>query len=142
MSRSLTVSLVLTALGEIDEAASARAFQNQLSAYKAECETEESTIADAVSAQFDQYPGAGQNMPALVHGVLTRLNTQPANFSTMEDKVKSYIRDNSDRLAVVDKKTKAVLSPAEPARTRLFSIARGKGGGCRRWSDVPVGSEG
>lgn len=137
MARTLSISLILAASGEIDEQASTRAFQERLSAYKAECETEEDTIADAVHAQFDLYPGASQNMPALVHGTLGRLNVQPANFKTMEEKVLAYVRENSDRAEKLDKKTKAVIQAKEEPRTRLFGIKKGVGGGVCRWSDVP-----
>lgn len=142
MALSLTTLLVLAASGEIDEQASTQAFQAALSSFKAERETEEGTIADAVAAQFDAYPGASQNMPALVHGALNRLNVTYANHKTMEEKVLSYIRQNSDRPAVIDRKTKAVLQAAEPPRTRLFGIKKGVGGGVCRWSDVPEKSEG
>lgn len=137
MALSLTTALIVSADGSIDEQASTSAFTAALAAFKAERETEDSTIAEAVGAQFDAYPGASQNMPALVHGVLRALNVNPANHKTMEAKVLAYIRQNSDRPAVLDKKTKAVLVPAEPPRTRLFGIKKGVGGGVCRWSDVP-----
>lgn len=137
MALSLTTVLVLAASGEIDEQASTQAFTDALSVFKAERETEDATIADAVHAQFDAYPGAYQNMPALVHGVLRALNTNPANHKTMEAKVLAYVRQNADQPAVLDKKTKAVITPAEAPRTRLFGIRKGVGGGVCRWSDQP-----
>lgn len=137
MALSLTVTLVTLASGAINEAASIQAFEDKLASFKAELETESGTIADAVNAQFDQYPGASQNVPALCHGALNRLNVQPANYAVMEQKVLAYIRDNSDRAEKKDRKTGAITQVAEPARTRLFGIKKGVGGGCVRWSDVP-----
>jgi hypothetical protein len=129
---TLSISLVLDSDGLIDETASTLAFQAAVADYKAQRELEEGTIAEAVAAQFDKYPGASQNMPALVSGVLHALNVQPSNFKTMETKVLHYIRENSDRPA--DKK---LGREAEPPRTRLFGIRKGVGGGVCRWSDVP-----
>lgn len=141
MSLSLTTALVLSASGEIDEQASTRAFQDALANYKAERELESDTISEQVHAIFDQYPGASIQMPALINMTLRSLNVQPANYSTMFEKVGAFVRANSDRPATVDKKTKAVLVPAEPARTRSFGIKKGVGGGVCRWSDVPEKSE-
>lgn len=141
---TLTLTIALATLGNgttLDDSKNAAAFEASYANFKAELETEEGTIADAVSAQFGAYPGASQNMPALVHGVLQRLNVIPANHKTMEEKVLSYIRKNSDRPQVTDKKTKAVTQAAEAPRTRLFGIKKGVGGGVCRWSDVPEKSE-
>jgi hypothetical protein len=134
----LTISIALATLasGALDDAKNEQTFQDAYASFKAELETQESTIADAVSAQFDEYPGQAQNMPALVHGVLNRLNVTPANHKAMGDKVLAYIRKNSDQAAALDKVTKKVITPAEAPRTRLFGIRKGVGGGVSRWSDV------
>jgi hypothetical protein len=137
MGLSITIALATLASGALDDTKNEQTFRSAYSAYKAELETEEATIADAVSAQFDAYPGASQNMPALVHGVLNRLNVDPSNHGTMEEKVLAFVRDNSDRPAKIDRKTKAVLQTAEVSRTRLFGIKKGVGGGVCRWSDCP-----
>lgn len=135
MAQKLTITLVEKD-GLIDDSLSTQAFTSALAAYKAERETEEATISDAVHAQFSEFPGASQNMPALVHGALNRLNVVPSSYKAMETKVLAYIRENSDRTA--DKKTGRV---AEPPRTRLFGIRKGVGGGVCRWADVPQDSE-
>jgi hypothetical protein len=137
MGLSITIALATLASGVLDDATNAARFDSAYSQFKADLETEESTIADAVHAQFDTYPGASQNMPALVHGTLNRLNVDPSNYGSMEAKVLEYVRKNSDQPAKVDRKTKEVLVSAEPARTRLFGIKKGQGGGVCRWSDVP-----
>lgn len=142
MALSLTIALATLGNGStLDDNKNEQAFQSAYANFKAELETEEDTIADAVDAQFSAYPGASQNVPALVHGVLQRLNVVPANHKTMETKVLSYIRANSDRPAVTDKKTKTVIQAAEASRTRMFGIRKGVGGGCLRWSDQPDSSE-
>jgi hypothetical protein len=138
MALSITIALATLASGALDDSTNAQRFTSAYEQYKAELETEEATIADAVSAQFSEFPGASQNMPALVHGVLNRLNVTPANHGTMEEKVLSYVRENSDRPAKIDRKTKEVLQAAEAPRTRLFGIKKGVGGGVCRWSDCPV----
>lgn len=135
MSVLLSVAVIASASGAIDQEATKRAFADKLTNYVAEQETEDTEIAEQVSACFDEHPGARQNMPALVHGTLRRLNVQPANFKTMEAKVQAYIRKNSDRPA--DKKAGI---EAEAERTRLFGTKKGQGGGVCRWSDVPVES--
>ncbi len=123
--------------GRIDTDASVSVFADALAAYQVEHELETETISDAIHAQFDAYPGASQNMPALVHGALSRLNVQPANYAAMEEKVLAFVRENSDRAAKTDKKT-GTVTPGETPRTRLFGIRKGQGGGVVRWSDVPV----
>ena len=136
MSNSLTVKLVRGSNGSIDQDASLLAFQAAMEQHIVETETEESAIADAVSAQFDKYPGASQNMPALVNGALTYLNVTPATFTSLSEKVAQYVRDNADHGAV-KAKDGSITTPAEAPRTRLFRIAKGVGGGVSRWSDIP-----
>lgn len=138
MALSLTIALVLGSDGKVDDARSEASFQAALAQYKAQRETEETEIAAAVNACFDAYPGAGQNLQALINGALNKLNVQPANYKVMSDKVSAYIHENSDRVEKRDRKTGAVIAVAEAPRTRLFGIKKGVGGGCRRWSDVPV----
>ena len=137
MALSLTVALVLSQSGEIDEQASTRSFQDALSNYKAERELEADTISAEVHAIFDQHPGASISMPALTGMTLRALNVQPANYKTMEEKVQAFIRQNSDRVEKKDKKTGEVVQAAEPSRTRSFGIKKGVGGGVCRWLDVP-----
>lgn len=137
MALTLTIALVLGSDGKVDDARSEASFQAALSQYKAQRETEETEIAAAVNACFDAYPGASQNLAALVNGALNKLNVQPANYKVMADKVSDYIHENSDRAEKKDRKTGAVIVAAEPKRTRLFGIKKGVGGGVCRWSDVP-----
>ena len=138
MALTLTIALAMLGNGTtLDDSKNEQTFESAYSAFKAELETEDTTIAEAVDAQFSAYPGASQNMPALVHGILQRLNVVPANHKVMEAKVLAYVRKNSDRAQVIDKKTKAITQVAEAPRTRLFGIKKGVGGGVCRWSDCP-----
>jgi len=119
---TLTVNLV-TKDGAIDQDASRKAFNEALVKYVAERETEQSTIATAVNAQFDKHPGVSINMPALASMTCAALNAQPANFSTLEERCLSYVRENAS-----DKREDG----------KLFRIGKGKGGGVRRWAEIPV----
>jgi hypothetical protein len=132
---SINVGLVVGSNGMIDDAKSLQAFESALAVFKAEREQDEEMISNAVAAQFDAYPGASQNLPALVHGVLNRLGATPANHKVLEQKVMDYVHANSDLPAKIDRKTKEVLQVAEEPRTRIFGIRKGAGGGVVRWSD-------
>lgn len=136
MALTLSIALVLSDSGEIDEMASYSAFEQALTKLKAERETETATIAQAVSDTFSEHPGTTFNMDAVVFGALRKLNTLPAAHKVMKDKILAYVRENADRAAVKDKAGN-IVTPAEAPRTRLFSISKGVGGGVRRWSDVP-----
>ncbi len=117
MSKTLSFVLVPG-----DRAASLRNAEAALDKHIAERETEEATIRDAVSAVFDQYPGAALTMPT-IEGMATReLNAGPSNYKTLAKLALDYVRAN--------------------AGTResgaLFGISKGVGGGVKRWSDVPA----
>lgn len=140
MKHILSLTLVTLTDGSLDDTANVLAFEKAYDAYKVETESFDEEVSAAVHAQFDQYRGASQNMPALIHGALNRLDVGQ-NYQLMHDKVQNFIRQNSDRAEKKDKKTGEILQVAEAKRTRAFGIAKGKNGGCRRWSDVPVGNE-
>jgi hypothetical protein len=118
---NITISLV-TKDGSVDQEASRQAFDTALSKYIAERETEESTIAAAVSAVFDKFPGAAVNMPALASMALQHLNALPSNYSTLDEKCKQYVRDNA----------------GARESGKLFVIGKGKNGGVKRWADQPA----
>jgi hypothetical protein len=119
---TLTVTLV-SKDGAVDQSASEAAFRTALLNYVAQRETEQSTIAAAVSAQFDKHPGVSINMPALASMVLASLNVQPENFSTLEALALGYVRENASE---------------KREDGKLFRIGKGKGGGVKRWSEIPV----
>ena len=145
MSKLLT--LAVSALfahdadGKIDEEKSVSNFRAHVAKTKTEQELEESTIARAVSAVFDENPGASINMDGVIGMALRGLNVQQANYTAMQDKVGAYIRANSDRAEKKDRKTGKVTQQKEQPRTRLFGIKKGLGGGVCRWSDVPLAGD-
>ncbi len=102
----------------------ATSLQNAADAYDrhiAERETEQATIADAVKAVFDSFPGAALTMPTIEGMVTRQLNATPANYKTLAKLGLDYVRANCG-----------------PRESALFSKSKGVGGGVRRWSDVPV----
>lgn len=127
--------------GKIDFDATMAKFSTQLTEYEAVCEKEDATIADAVHAVFDSkvMRGGSVNMDAIVTFALGSLNPNTDNYAILRDRIKNWIRANSDQSE--KKKEGIIISPAEPPRTRTFSISKGKGGGVRRWADIPIKPE-
>ncbi len=117
-------TFIVLAIGtsNIDHEATLSKFAGELHKFEAERMTENATLGLAVKAVFDQYKGVNLNMPAITSMALTRMNVQPENFKILTDKVQDYIRENA----------------GTRASGALFSIAKGKGGGVRRWSDCPL----
>lgn len=127
MSKNTNTTLSFTlalAAGSIDRAESLKAAEAALDAYIAEHETQQSTIADAVSTVFGQFPGANLTMPTIEGMALRHLNPKPETYKVLGKRVLDYVRANSGK-----RETGA-----------LFGIAKGKGGGVCRWADVPVES--
>ena len=121
--------------GTIDEKSTMLKFQGILRQYIAERSTEDETIAEAVHAVFDEHKGTSINMDAVASFALPKLNVQPENFNYLKGRVLDYVRANAD---LPEKKVDGkVVQAAEAPRTRAFAIGKGKGGGVRRWADVP-----
>lgn len=134
--------------GSVNVDASTDAFNAIVSKYVAQVDLQNETIAASVNAVFDRYPHAKIGIPFMIGQVLVALNVQPENSVELTKRVHAYISENADRPAVREKdangkniKGGKILVPAEPKRTRLFGIGRGKGSSCTRWSDVPVGDK-
>lgn len=123
-STSLSFTLALTA-GVINREDSLKAATDALDEYIAEHETQQETIAEAVSAVFSQFPGANLTMPTIEGMALRHLNPLPSTYKVLGKRVLDYVRANADQ-------------KNEAERTRTFGISKGKGGGVCRWSDVPV----
>ena len=121
--------MVGRAAGKIDRQASFVAFQTALDIFEAEEATENGVIADAVNAAFDKYPGASQNMDALISGTTTYMNATPGNFKVLSERIRKYVQINSQ--GEKDKTTEQVQNPDS-----LFLISKGKGGGVKRRSDI------
>jgi len=131
MSISLTVDLV-TQDGHIDIEASTAAFRTAALRRQAELETEQTEIADAVTALFDQYLGQPIAMPTLGSMVAQKLNAQPENFKVLSDRVLDYVRQNSQG---------KVTDGVEERPDSLYFIGKGKNGGCYRRADKPAKTE-
>lgn len=116
---NLTIALVLAA-GTVDRKASTAAFESAVDKYIAESETEQSTIATAVGAVFDAHKGDALKMPILAAFTCQELNAQRENYSTLDERVRTYVRTNSE------------------GDSSLFVISKGKGGGVRRRADMPA----
>jgi hypothetical protein len=133
-----TLTITLVSGSDDDLAANEAAFRTSYLAFVAEREIQDDNIGNAVHAVFDQYKSATINMSARTGFVLHRLNVQPENFKALETRVMEYVRSNADRHEKSDKETGVITQDAEAPRTRTFVIAKGKGGGVRRWIDHPV----
>lgn len=118
---TLTITLARHSDGSVDESATLAACQSAVRKYVAERETEQATIAAAVSEVFDALKGARANMPYVVNQALRTLNALPENFKALSERVAEYLREHAgDRSAGAK-----------------FGILKGKGGGVVRWSDQP-----
>lgn len=131
MSNSITVTLVERD-GHVDQDASRKAFDSALSKHIAEGEVEQTQIADAVSALFDQYQGSPIPMPALASMTAQKLNAQPENFKVLSERVLDYVRSHSQGEKAEDGTVERPDS--------LFVIGKGKNGGCYRRADRPAPS--
>jgi hypothetical protein len=123
MSTINLVSFVVRTNGLIDVDATMAKFHGELVNYQLNSELEAETIAEAVATVFDNHKGTNFNMPSLVNSTRIVLNVQPDSYITMTDKIEKHLRAN----ASPDRESGA-----------LYKISKGKGGGVRRWSDVPV----
>lgn len=119
---TLSITLARHSDGSVDEAGTLAACQAAVRKYVAERETEQATIAAAVSEVFDTLKGARANMPYVVNQALRSLNALPENFKALSERTAEYIREHAG-----DRDSGA-----------LFSIGKGKGGGVVRWSDQPL----
>lgn len=106
--------------GSADVAASAVAYADALSAWKAENEVPAETIEAAVEAVFDQFPGTKIPMPALLSAVVVSLAESPVQHGALNKRVHAYITGQADR------------DPATKLCRGRLDIGRGKGGGVAR----------
>lgn len=104
--------------GSVDASATVAKFETDLSAFVTETAEEQANIAAAVSAVYDENKGKRIAMPTLTSLALVKLNAQVENFQALGEKVQAFVRANTD----------------------TYSIAKGKGGGVGRISDLPAKS--
>lgn len=114
--------VVLRKNGLVDVKASVTVFKAELETLISEEKIENAVFEEAAHSAFDKTPGTAIPMPALCSQITTAMNAVPANFATLTERARKYIQNNS----VGEKST--------------FVIAKGKGGGVRRRSDLPSGS--
>jgi hypothetical protein len=118
---TLSITLARSSDGSVDESATLAECQSAIRKYVAERETEQATIALAVSDVFDSLKGARANMPYVVNSALRGLNAQPENFKALSERVADYLRSHA----------------GDRASGALFHIGKGKTGGVTRWADQP-----
>jgi hypothetical protein len=122
MATSLNVTLVM-ASGKVDQDATRDAFETAMSQFVAQHETESATLSDAVTSVLAAHPGKGIAMPILASLALASINVQPENYSVLSEQLLNYVRRNASD---------------NRADGKPFRIGKGKGGGVRSWSDIPV----
>lgn len=113
MSLSISVDVVRSSDGTIDQGASLDVARLALSKLAAQHETEVGTISAAVAEVFATHESP-IGMPALVSLTCSKLNVQPENFSYLSERVAEYVRDNAQDRA---------------GDSSAFVIRKGKGGG-------------
>lgn len=119
-SEKISESFIIRAEnGSVDVEASLDHFETCLRDHIATAEQEGADIGVAVNAVFDQHRGVCINMPALTSMTLSLLGVTPSTYVEMGEKVGDFVRSHKD----------------------VFSITKGKGGGCRRVCDTPPKSE-
>lgn len=129
----MSTSLTFTAVekdGRIDLDSSLDAARTVLVKHIAEREVEQTQIADAVNALFDQYQGSAIPMPVLASMTAQKLNAQPENFKVLADRALDYVRSHSQGEKAKDGTVERPDS--------LFVIGKGKNGGCYRRADRPA----
>jgi hypothetical protein len=115
--------------GSIDDDLTLAKFASELVKFKAERETEEATIASAVCDVFDEFRGTRLNMPAVISFTLHRMNARPENYKVLSERIGAYIRSNAQG----DKSEDGSVERPDS----LFTVEKGKDGGCRRRCDTP-----
>ncbi len=128
---NLEIKLVTGNDGLVDVEATLSAAEDQIRARKAELETEETNILNALNKVFDSKKGVRMNMPYVINQALQLLGVAetPGAYKTMYDRVHGFIQQNSQ--GKTDKETKTVERPDS-----LFVIGKGKGGGIGRRADL------
>lgn len=126
-SINLGTFAVRNAEGNIDHEATLLKFAEVISTWEIEAEQAEGAIRQVVSAIFDQYKGATLNKKFITGQALRQLNATPENWTEMEDKVSSYLKNNSQGEVAED--------GTHERPNSLFVTRPGKGGGTFRRAD-------
>lgn len=123
--------------GKVDFDSTIKKFGGRLVEFEAAVEKEEEAIAAAVTKVFDTTlpKGMAHNMDTIGFLAAQELNANMVNFKILNERIKGWIRINSDQPKKMADDGETVLVEAEKPRTRMFAINKGKGGGVKRWSD-------
>jgi len=106
--------------GLVDTRASLAAFKTELDYLTQQEKSEAVIFEDAAHAVFDSQPGTSIPMPALIAHIVNAMAATPDNWSELAGRARNYLHTN-----------------AEGDRS-VFIITKGKGGGVRRRSDIPI----
>lgn len=117
---ALKAFMVTTNDGSVDYDKSVANFTAQLSEYELRHGEGQTMAGRAVNSVFDIFPGARLATPFVIGRCLTNLQATPANYSTLEEALKRYIKVNS----------------GEKESGAIFGMK--KGVGVFRWKDQPV----
>lgn len=129
----INVTLIKGKDGTLDRAATLAAAASMFDSYVSTSAQYDVGIAKAVAAVFDANPGVALNAKALASFVTQELQNQgeikvlPANIGALHTALSAYISANSSG-----------VKPEDRALGKLFATGRGRAGGTKRWSDVPV----
>lgn len=126
---SVSVNLVITD-GKVDPTASTQAFNDAMTKYINESETEQTTIASAVNSVLDEQKGSPIKMPTLIGFATMKLNAQKENYDSLYERVHQYVQSNCQGKKSPDGSFERPNS--------LFVSGKGKGGGVRLRSAIPV----
>ncbi len=126
---SVSVNLVITD-GKVDPTASTQAFNDVMTKYINETETEQTTIASAVNSVLDEQKGSPIKIPVLTGFATMKLNAQKENYESLSKRVHQYVSANTQ-----GKKAK---DGSFERPTSLFVSGKGKGGGVRLRSALPA----
>lgn len=131
MATTLTFTLVRGSDGTVDKEASLVSCEAAIDQYKAARELELGAISDAVHGIFDKYKSATLTMPFVCGESCRVLNAQPANFKLLQEKVATFVRENSQGKKIGEGESATWERPDS-----TFVITKGKGGGVIRREDV------
>jgi hypothetical protein len=120
MQITLSTYAVRSTDGSIDTQATLDKFASDLDQFARVQAADQERVAEAVHAVFDSHKGTRINMPYLVSQALPLLQVTPATHKALSERVLAYVRENADGKGA-----------------NLFSIEKGKGGGCARIADLP-----
>ena len=122
MSVSPVASFVVVCCGTIDRDATMLAFESALDEYATSRALNGEKLGEAIGAVFDAHRGAAINSDALVSLVSVALAIQMNGYSLLKEDVQTFVKENNG-----DTRESGAL----------FYTRKGKGGGTRRWSDIP-----